>query len=99
LTVVETCAECRFDGAHYNRTDARRSLATMAIRWRWAGAGVDEAILATRPSPDQLSPTEHASIAAGSIVTTTFADAVDQLMRLDASDEELLTVVHRTSTT
>jgi MOSC domain-containing protein YiiM len=94
---VETCAECRFDGAHYNRTDARRSIATMAIRWRWAAAGLDESLLATRPAPDQPSPTEHASLAAGSVVTTTFADAMDRLATLEPGDEELLAVVHRTS--
>jgi MOSC domain-containing protein YiiM len=94
---VETCAACRFDGAHYNRLDTRRSIATMATRWRWAAAGVDESVLATRPAPDQLSAAEHAALAAGLDSATTYAAAVDQLDDITAPDDELLGIVHRTS--
>jgi MOSC domain-containing protein YiiM len=58
---VETCAGCRFDGSHYSRIDARKSLRSMATRWRWAADDVDEAVLACRPEPAVWSPTEYAS--------------------------------------
>lgn len=61
---VEVCHECRFDGAHYNRLDARRSLTTMAMRWRWAAAGVNDAVLSTRPAPTTWSAAEYAGHAA-----------------------------------
>lgn len=95
--ILETCDECRFDGAHYNRTDADRSLASIAIRWRWAADGVEESILATRPNPDQLSPTEHAALAAHLREPTTYASAVDCLEQLRVDRDDVLDVVHRTS--
>jgi len=61
---VETCAGCRFDGSHYSRIDARRSLRSIATRWRWAADDIDEAVLACRPEPSVWSPTEYASHAA-----------------------------------
>jgi MOSC domain-containing protein YiiM len=73
---VETCAECRFDGAHYDRRDARRSLATMAVRWRWAAAGVDETVLATRPAPTVWSAAEYAGHAAVVVAS------LDELVRM-----------------
>ncbi len=91
------CAECRFDGAHYTRTDTERSLASIAIRWRWAAEGIDEDALSRRPSPDELSPTEHAALAAGIAGPTTYADAVDHLAGLRTTSDEALDVVHRTS--
>lgn len=94
---VETCDECRFDGAHYGRRDAQRSLASIAIRWRWAADGVSEFVLATRPTPGSLAPTEHAALAAGVDEATTYVDAVDLIEQLRASDDDLLDVVHRTS--
>ena len=57
---IETCAECRFDGAHYNRTDIRRSLTSMAVRWRWAAEDIDESVLAQRPAPNVWSAAEYA---------------------------------------
>jgi MOSC domain-containing protein YiiM len=73
---VETCDECRFDGAHYNRLDTRRSISTMAIRWRWAAAGVDEAVLATRPAPAVWSAAEYAGHTAVVIAS------LDELLRM-----------------
>lgn len=61
---VETCDECRFDSTQYTTTDARRSLVSMAIRWRWAVDGIDQSVLATRPAPSIWSPTEYAHHAA-----------------------------------
>jgi hypothetical protein len=58
---AETCDGCRFDGSHYSRIDARKSLRTMATRWRWAAEDVDEAVLACRPEPTVWSPTEYAA--------------------------------------
>jgi MOSC domain-containing protein YiiM len=95
--IVETCAECRFNGAEYDRRDAQRSLASIAIRWQWAADGVDRSILATRPTPDSLSPAEHAAIAAGVDGPASYTDAVGEIGRLTASDDDLLDVVHRTS--
>src|SRR5262249_10194587 len=56
----ERCAGCRFDGSQYSHIDARKSLRTMATRWRWAAADIDEAVLACRPAPAVWSPTEYA---------------------------------------
>lgn len=57
----ETCDGCRFDGSQYSRLDARKSLRTMAARWRWAAEGIDEAVLACRPAATVWSPTEYAA--------------------------------------
>jgi MOSC domain-containing protein YiiM len=73
---VETCEECRFDGAHYNRIDTRRSLTTMAIRWRWAAAGVDESVLARRPAPAVWSASEYAGH------TAVVLASIDELLRM-----------------
>jgi MOSC domain-containing protein YiiM len=73
---VETCDECRFDGAHYNRLDTRRSLTTMAIRWRWAAAGIDESVLATRPAPTVWSASEYAGH------TAVVLASLDELLRM-----------------
>ena len=73
---VETCDECRFDGAEYDRRDTRRSLTTMAIRWRWAAAGVDESVLATRPAPTVWSAAEYAGH------TAVVLASLDELMRM-----------------
>ena len=91
------CDECRFDAAHYNHTDAERSLASIAIRWRWAADGIDESVLATRPAPSSLSPTEHAALAAELAAATTYAAAVECLGDLRVDDDNVLDVVHRTS--
>jgi MOSC domain-containing protein YiiM len=69
---------CRFDPAQYTVTDARQTVATMAIRWRWAAAGVDESVLATRPAVDEWSALEHANHVAATDAST-FAGAVDAL--------------------
>lgn len=95
--IPEPCAECRFDGTHYTRTDAERSLASIAVRWRWAAAGIDETVLATRPTPESLSPVEHAALAAGITGPATYASAVDRLDDLHATSDGLLDLVHRTS--
>jgi MOSC domain-containing protein YiiM len=94
---VETCAECRFDGAHYNRLDAQRSMAAISIRWQWAADGVTESTLSARPAVDVLSPTEHAVLAAGIEAPGTYASAVDHIARLEYTDDNLLELVHRTS--
>jgi MOSC domain/DinB superfamily len=73
---IEKCGECRFDGAQYDRRDARRSLTTMAIRWRWAAAGIDESVLAQRPSPTVWSAAEYAGHAAVVIAM------LDELLKL-----------------
>ena len=78
---VETCDECRFDGAHYNRLDTRRSLTTMAIRWRCAAAGVDEAVLAERPEPAVWSASEYAGH------TAVVLASLDELLRMMTTQE------------
>lgn len=69
LLTIELCEDCRFDGSAYSRIDARKSLRTMATRWRWAADGVDEAVLACRPAPTVWSPTEYA-VHAGDVIGT-----------------------------
>jgi MOSC domain-containing protein YiiM len=66
---TETCDGCRFDGSHYSRIDARKSLRTIANRWRWATEDIDEAVLACRPAPTVWSPTEYA-VHAADVVST-----------------------------
>jgi MOSC domain-containing protein YiiM len=53
--------------------------------------------LATRLPSGSLAPTEHAALAAGDDALTTYAEAVDQIEQLVATDEQLLELVHRTS--
>ncbi len=68
----ETCDGCRFDGSHYTRIDARKSLRTMATRWRWTVEGIDEAVLATRPAPTVWSATEYAGHTADVVSTVSY---------------------------
>lgn len=69
---VEVCEGCRFDGGHYSHIDARKSLRTMATRWRWAAAGVDETVLARRPDPVVWSATEYADHTADVVSTVSY---------------------------
>jgi len=94
---IETCDGCRFDGSHYSHIDARKSLRTMAARWRWAAEDVDEAVLACRPAPAVWSPTEYAAHTAdvvGSVgyllhlMTTRDVEPLSGLYPADASPDD-----------
>jgi MOSC domain-containing protein YiiM len=94
---IETCNECRFDGSQYSHIDTRKSLRTMAARWRWAAEDVDEAVLACRPAPAVWSPTEYASHTAdvvGSVsyllhlMTTRDVEPLSGLQPTDASPDD-----------
>ncbi len=54
------CEECRFDSRHYTVADARGTLWTLGIRWRWMTDGVGPVLLAPRPQPDVWSVVEYA---------------------------------------
>jgi MOSC domain-containing protein YiiM len=94
---IETCDGCRFDGSHYSHIDARKSLRTMATRWRWMAAGVDEAVLACRPAPAVWSPTEYAAHTADVVwsasyllhlMTTRDVEPLNGLHPTDASPDD-----------
>ena len=88
----ETCDGCRFDGSQYSHIDARKSLRTMATRWRWAAADIDEAVLACRPAPAVWSPTEYADHTADVVSSVSYllhlmtTRDVEPLSGLDPTD-------------
>jgi MOSC domain-containing protein YiiM len=88
---IETCDGCRFEGSHYSHIDARKSLRTMATRWRWAAEDVDEAVLACRPAPTVWSPTEYAAHTADVVWSVSYL-----LHQMTTRDVEPLSGLHPT---
>jgi MOSC domain-containing protein YiiM len=58
---IETCDECRFDAADYNRSDLLGTLRAIAPMWRETVERVDAEFLARSPSPGVWSALEYAS--------------------------------------
>ena len=57
----ETCAGCGFDATDYTREDLLGTMRALAPMWRHAIEGIDDAVLAARPSPGVWSALEYAS--------------------------------------
>lgn len=60
-TPPETCAECGFDGSHYDLRDILGTLRALGPMWRWATEGIAEEVLRARPAPEVWSAAEYAA--------------------------------------
>ncbi len=60
-TDPEICEQCRFDGTQYDIADALGTLRAVPPMWEQLAAGLDDAVLGTRPAAGVWSATEYAS--------------------------------------
>src|SRR5258706_5995886 len=58
---IETCDECRFDGADYTDSDLLGTLRALAPMWRTTIEGIDPEVLAQRPAEGVWSAIEYAA--------------------------------------
>jgi MOSC domain-containing protein YiiM len=58
---IERCDECRFDATDYTRGDLVGTLRAVGPMWREMVAGIDDALLSTRPAPGVWSALEYAA--------------------------------------
>ncbi len=95
---VETCEQCRFDGAAYTTRDAIRTLSgALPHLWRYATEGIDPDVLRRRPAPEVWSAVEYAAHSRDQIATMGkllhAALTIDDL-RLDSPDLSAVTHEH-----
>ena len=88
----ETCAACRFDGAEYDLSDALGTLRVIAPMWRETVAGVDEAVLLTRPAAGVWSAAEYTAHSAD--VTQAMGRLLHGLLTIDGLEVEAVPEGH-----
>jgi MOSC domain-containing protein YiiM len=59
--VIETCAQCGFDGSEYTHLDLLGTLRAITPMWRTMTEGMPPSILSARPAAQRWSATEYAA--------------------------------------
>lgn len=78
---IETCALCRFDGAHYDVRDALGTVRAVAAMWNQTVEGVADEVVRRRPSPEVWSAAEYAAHSAD--VTEAMSRLLHGLLTID----------------
>ena len=77
--MTRNCAACGFDVADYTQDDLLGTLRALVPMWRTMTMVIDDAVLATSPSPDAESPLDHVRATAAAADAPTVTVAVAQL--------------------